>query len=499
MREPARRRQNLPAPTSTTPDTMKNSQRSRRSEPSLSEISESEPRFQAALDYLRSFSDYEELIQKTPARRSFDLGRLHRLLAELGHPENHAPKLHVTGTKGKSSVVFMADAILRAHGLRSFRFLSPHLESVRERLAIDGHSISPEGFADAVDRLRPLVESRRDRPEEIPSFFESMTVMGFLIARERDVDASVIEVGLGGRLDATNVIDPVASLITPIGLDHTRVLGPDRISIAGEKAGIIKDRRPVVSTIPPSDETHEVLAAMAREKGAPFFYPGEGLELDHCQSSRHRDGGPSLHFRGRVLGKDSGAMVLRCGARHQAWNALLALCGSAILLEQRGQELDWDAAGAALEDLRIPGRAEWFPGAPPILLDGAHTLESCRDLASVVDLIAGTRPVTLLCGMTRDRDPCRILQPLIERCHAVITTAIPSPRSFDPKDLAHLLQNLGAPSQWSTQADAALELARRTAGAEGLVCVAGSLYLAGSLRGDLRRGSPLGPRANIST
>lgn len=440
-------------------------------------------RFPRAMEFLSSFTDYEQLVLRAPARTTFDLGRLERLLRRLGSPHERRPVLHVTGTKGKSSVTIMADAVLRAHGLRTFRFLSPHVENVRERLAVDGRPVDPDTWADLVDLLRPEVARlEREDPDDLPSFFEATAVMGFLLAARRNTQASVLEVGLGGRLDATNVVPaPAACLITNVAYDHTRILGSTLQAIAAEKAGILKGGHPAGTLLGPGHEAFAVIRRRARELACPLAHPGAGLELWDLQAGRGEDGGPRLRFNGRAGELLLRNVELRAGAEHQAWNALLAVWGAARVLEECGREAEAPACLRALSGLRLPARAEWFPGRPPVLLDGAHTRESLAALRRVVDLVAPPGPVRLVCGLTRDRDPATVLEPLLDRCADVRAVPLPSPRTHDPRVLADAAAAAGVRALVDPDPAAALQAAR-SQGPEGLVVVAGSLYLAGALR-----------------
>jgi dihydrofolate synthase/folylpolyglutamate synthase len=441
-------------------------------------------RLEEALAWLASFTDYEQLLHQAPARTTFDLGRLRRLLLRIGNPESHGRIVHVAGTKGKSSVVYLSEALLRAHGCRTFRFLSPHLESVTERLAVDGTPASAAVFADLVDRLRPeIARLGREAPEDLPSFFEATTIMGFQLARDAECDVSVLEVGLGGRLDATNVVEPTVCLITEIAMDHTRILGNTLASIAAEKAGIIKAGTPVAALARPDTAAHAVIRDRARTLEAPLLHPGAGLAVSAVEPFIREDGGPGLRFDAELAGVRWQGLELRAGAAHQAWNAILALHGARVVLEDLGRPLDPEICQATLAALDVPARAEWIPGTPPILLDGAHTLESMRDLARVADLVADGRNVHLLCALTRDRDPRTVFAPMVDCARTITTTTIPTPRGRPAAEVAASLGSAGGIVRAEPDPLLALQQARSAAGRDGIVVIAGSLYLAGTLRG----------------
>jgi len=389
---------------------------------------------------------------------------------------------HITGTKGKSSVAMMIDALLRAHDLGTFRFLSPHVIEVTERLAVNGIDISSDTFVGLVRALRPKIDAvQTSNPKDLPSFFEAMTVMGFLCADQADVDALVMEVGLGGRLDATNVVDPTVAVVTSVALDHTRILGDTIEEIAGEKAGILKPGRPAVTGLPAHHPALEVVAARARELDCPLLAPGAGLELISCVEAVDERGAPVVRFSGVIDGLRCDDISLSAGARHQADNALCAIAATRIVLRDLQRDLDIDRVRHALATLRLPGRCELISGDVPILIDGAHTRESIDDLVRTALRIADGRPIHLLCGLTRDRDPAAVLAPAVELAASVTTTELPTPRSLPA---SRVLEGLpGARDGAAIPApDTAFARAReRAANDDGIVLVAGSLYLAGQI------------------
>ena len=439
--------------------------------------------FDEAVRYLSSFTDFEQIMAVAPARCTFDLLRLERLLAELGNPHHDVPVVHITGTKGKTTTTWMTERILRFAGLRTFRFTSPHVETLHERLAMDGNSISNREFAALMADLRPTIERiRRERPEDLPSFFELMTVLGFLFAREQGAQASVIEVGLGGRLDATNVVDPQVCILTSVAMDHERILGSTLPAIAREKAGILKPGRPAIVGLPEEHPGLQVVLDRAAEIGAPLFRRHQDFEVLSVRKESSRATGPHLQADLRVQGQDFAEIRLRAGAPHQAWNAAMAILASSIVLDRQGLILTPDCARDALFDLQVPARAEWFPGSPPVLLDGAHTAESIEDLANLAEELSGNGPTIALLGLTRDRDPARVLRPIAEKMSNSILVPLPTPRAGMPIEQARLLKQHGLRVEATDSLVQGFGEALRQAGPDGLVVVAGSLYLAGALR-----------------
>ena len=355
---------------------------------------------------------------------------------------------------------------------------------MRERLAVNGSPVGTIAFADLFDRLRPeIARLEHEAPGDLPSFFEATTVMGFLLARERDCEAVVLEVGLGGRLDATNVVDPTACLITQIARDHTRILGDTVASIAREKAGIIKPGRPVAALGRPGSAAHKVISERASELGAPLVCEGQGLTLEMTETFIRPDGGPGLRLDGTVAGRRWQALELLAGAEHQAWNALLAIHGASLLLDSLGRGIEDSVVRTTLRELNLPARSEWFPGTPPVLLDGAHTQESVVDLTRVAGRLAGGRPIHVVCALTRDRDPARVLGSLAECAASLTATTIESPRGRPAEEVAEPLRCPSLTLRTEESPTDALKVATDAAGDQGIVVIAGSLYLAGSLRG----------------
>jgi dihydrofolate synthase/folylpolyglutamate synthase len=441
------------------------------------------PPIEAALAWLRTFTDFEQTLAPD-VRRTFDLGRPRRLLAAIGDPHLGRPQIHVTGTKGKGSVALFADAILRAHGVATFRFTSPHVERLNERVAIAGADVTDAALAAAIESLRPEVLAMASDP---PTFFEIVTAAGFRIAHDRAVDADVVEVGLGGRLDATNVIAPTVSVITSIGLDHTRILGRTRDKIAAEKAGIIKPRTPVLTGLGPGDPGFDVILARARELEAPIVHRDGGLDAGDVAFARGDDGRPGVRFDGAIDGLRIRGGFAPGGGRPQATNAILAIGAAARTLAALHRALDLPAALGGLAAATLPARAELFGSRTQVLIDGAHTGPSCAALAELAAWCFAGRRVVLLGGMTADRSARALFSPFRRLVSHAVFAPIRSPRTADPETCAREWRKLGGEGSAAGDAEAALERALRAAGDGGAVVAAGSFYLAGELRPLARR------------
>jgi dihydrofolate synthase/folylpolyglutamate synthase len=399
-----------------------------------------------AMAALARLTNYERTRPDGP--RAFDLRRVHALLARLGSPERRlgARVVQVAGTKGKGSTARDLDAIFRAAGLRTGRYLSPHLEDVRERIAVDGSPIGEADFARHVDRALAAADGAT-------TFFEALTAAACLHFADAGTQAVVLEVGLGGRLDATTAVPTTHTVITEISLDHTELLGGTPEAIAAEKAATIRPGVPVFSGVDPATDAGRVIRDTALRHEAPFHHVPPPADA--------RPDGHAVAWRGLRL------PVL---GRHQAHNAALAAAAAA--------DLPWETVARGLEAARHPGCCELRRG---VIVDGAHTVSSIRaTVAAVADHFPGAHP-ELVFALAQDKDLDGIARELGPRVGGVWCTRADTKRGRDPAALA-------AHGAWTGRAAAepdparALACARAAAGGNGLVLVTGSLYLAGALR-----------------
>ena len=397
----------------------------------------------------------------------FGLGTMRALVAEMGHPERAYPTLLVAGTNGKGSVAAYCDAMLRASGLRTGRYTSPHLVRVNERIAVDGRAITDRDFALAVRAVRDAAERlvRRGVLEAHPTFFEVLTAAAFAHFRRRAVDVAVLEVGLGGRLDATNVADPVASAIVSIDFDHEVYLGRTLAAIAGEKAGVMRAGRPtVVGPLP--DAARRAVLAQARVVGARVVEAGQRARfVGPCDLLT-----PSARYAG--LRPLPGA--------HQRDNLLVAI----RLLEEakkEGLSVDLGKVPAAVARTRWPGRLERVAGDPPLVLDGAHNPAGARALAAH---LAQGPPFVLVFAAMADKDVRGLARELFPLATEIVLTRPRVSRAATPDELARRCGRLARRARREPSVARALRLARRLARARGPgtpVVVAGSLYLVGAV------------------
>jgi dihydrofolate synthase/folylpolyglutamate synthase len=420
----------------------------------------------------------------------FGLETMRALVAEMGHPEHAYPSLLVAGTNGKGSVAAYCDAALRASGLRTGRYTSPHLVRVNERITVDGREITDHDFAIAVRAVRDAAERlvRRGVLEAHPTFFEVTTAAAFAHFRRQRVDVAVLEAGLGGRLDATNVVEPVASAIVSIDFDHEVYLGRTLAAIAGEKAGVLREGRPSVIG-PLADEARGAVRARARAIGARVVEARRGARVVR------RNGGEAASRRS-VLADTFDLhtptthyeRLQPLPGAHQRDNLLVAI---RLLEEAKRASLPVDLrrVSRAVAGTRWPGRLEWVPGHPPLLLDGAHNLAGARALAGY---LAGGPAIVLVFGAMSDKDVRGLAGELFPLAAAIVLTRPRIARAATPDELARRAGRLAARAHRQPSVARALALARRLARAHGpmtTVVVAGSLYLVGAVKAALERES----------
>jgi len=426
--------------------------------------------YKDALDYIYSFTDYEKktAFQYSPER--FDLGRVVRLLALLDNPHRKFRSVHVAGTKGKGSTSVMIASILRAAGYRVGLYTSPHLHTFRERIRLDDEMISERSVATLTERLQPLVA-------QVPNLttFEIITVLACEYFAESEADLVVLEVGLGGRLDATNVVTPLAAVITPISFDHTQYLGHTLTAIATEKAGIIKPGVPVVSAPQPA-EALAVIEATCRERGAPLTV------VDRAWTWRSEKATPEGQtFSARPGDGTWNTYRLPLLGSHQLVNAATTLTTVDVL---RSLDIDVpaEAVTAGLSNVRWPGRLEVMGRRPWVVVDGAHNGDSARKLAVALPALFPYRRMVLVYGALAGHSVPDMLAALLPAADEVILTRAGNPRGISPADLLAEVQAQGREAECVVPVGAALERALHIAGAEDMVCVTGSLYVVADAR-----------------
>jgi len=438
--------------------------------------------YEEAIQFLFEFVDYEKITSQKYSIADFDLGRVERLLASVGSPHTRMNVVHVAGTKGKGSTAIMMQSAMTAAGLRTGLFTSPHLVDLEERVTINGQPIAKDEMRQALSTLRPYVDNIRERsPESSPTFFELITAAALVQFDRKAVDAAVIEVGLGGRLDSTNVVAPKVSVITRIGLDHTRQLGNTIAQVAAEKAGIIKESIPVVSSAQEPDALR-IIEQTCAEKNSRLILVGRDVKPENIGWESDAE---NIHYTFDVQGlrrKYQGLRLPLIG-EHQVGNAATALA-ALELLEEIGllEELE-TAVRRGFADVRCPARLELFAGTPPVILDSAHNVASARALASALRRHFPSKGIIFVIGIAGDKDVAGILRAVLPLGKAAVYTKSESPRAMDPKALRDISLELSPIEAIATDnAQEAFEKALSLADADGLICITGSFYLAGLLR-----------------
>jgi len=430
--------------------------------------------YEAAINYLTQSTDYERMRRVRYNADTFSLERVAGLLAAVENPHERFRSVHVAGTKGKGSTAAMVEAILRQHGLKTGLFVSPHLVDLRERIQIDRQMVEREVMRRMVARVAEAIDKTfRDDP---PTFFEVMTAVGFLAFAEAKVDVAVIEVGLGGRLDATNVVRPEVAVITGLSLDHVQQLGPDLASIAREKAGIAKAGVPLV-VAPQEAEVEAVIAEVAAQVGAKLVRVGS--EVQYSWTKDFIAGKPAGRVTVRTARGAYENVLLSLAGRFQGANAACAVAAAEIVLAER---LDAEKMRAALAAVDWPGRMEVIPGPVTVILDGAHNARSIAELcAAVAEYYPGRRTVYLFAAAA-DKDVVGMCRELATAGAAVIFTKTENPRAAEPEELAAGLREAGGTVVgMNPEIAAAFALAKAKAGEGGVVVATGSLYLVGAL------------------
>jgi len=403
----------------------------------------------------------------------FGLERMEHILAELGDPHLAQPPIHVVGTNGKSSTTRLVAALLAAEGLATAAYLSPHVVGWTERVMIRGEAVGDDAFADAIDRVRASVERLGYRDEDAVTQFEVLTAAAFVAVAAAGVDVLVVEAGLGGRYDATNVLGGgVVSILTNVAREHTELLGETVREIAGEKLAIAPDGSDCLIVGRLDADAAPAVAGIMAERHLSGWRVG--VEIQGTDTS---DG-----YLVRVAGADYPGLVLGASGRFQRDNLVVAIAGAQRFL---GRPLDLAHVRQVASTARFPGRLEMFPGSPRIAIDGAHNPAGMRALAdSLGDVFPDARPVAVV-SVLGDKDVRAMLETLVPQCRALVVSRSSHRRAADPDLVADVGRALGATCEVVGDPHAALTRACVIAGADGGVIVCGSLYLLSDLRAGL--------------
>jgi dihydrofolate synthase/folylpolyglutamate synthase len=441
--------------------------------------------YSEAIAYLHSLTDYEKTRIERYTPETFGLSRVKELVADLGSPHTRFPSVHIAGTRGKGSTAAMCEAGLRTAGYRTGFYISPHLHTFRERIQVNREEISREDVVALVEEIRPFVE-------RVPGVttFEAITAMGFLYLARAEVDVAVIEVGLGGRLDATNVLTPEVSIITSLSLEHTYLLGDTLDKIAYEKAGIIKRGLPAVIA-PQRDEARIVLETVCRERGAPqtrigrdWKYEAGPADLDGQAFSVWRLAGDGSKLDGEYW------MPLL--GRHQLENAACAVAALDIL-GQRGFDVSAEDVQEGLRTVQWPGRMEILSREPLVVVDCAHNPYAARILRKALDEWFPGKRWVLIYGASVDKDIAGVLTILLPISDYVIVTRSDHPRAAAPAKLADIAASAGGGAEISVNPAKALQRALEVMGPNTGLLATGSIFLVADVREEWARhaGTPM--------
>jgi dihydrofolate synthase / folylpolyglutamate synthase len=414
---------------------------------------------------------YEDALAWLYARQRFGikqgLENVETLLAALDRPQDSFLAVHVTGSNGKGSVCAFLESALRAAGHPVGRYISPHLTSFTERVTVDGKEIPRADVSLLVEQLKPIVEDLEER-QIVPTFFEVVTALAFLYFRRRRVPLAVIEVGMGGRWDATNVVKPIVSVITNVGLEHTDRLGSTIAAIAQEKAGIIKPETPIVTRA--VADAYDVIRRRAKEVGAPIHFapaPEAKEFLDRTETSVSYFGN-TVPLRLPLLGK------------HQAENASLA----ATALQAMGDRfpVGAEALRKGFENTKWPGRLERASKDPLVLLDGAHNAPAMKALVGFLERVVAPRRIRVLFAAMRDKNVPAMVRTLAPLVSEWVVTAPGTERAVPAKVLAETLKKEGITAEPVADVVEAIRRLHRDADRDDILLITGSLFLVGESR-----------------
>jgi dihydrofolate synthase/folylpolyglutamate synthase len=440
--------------------------------------------YEQAIEFLYNRINYERVSASEYSAADLKLDRMRELLRQIGAPQSRIPAVHIAGTKGKGSTAAMISRILDSAGYRVGLFTSPHLTAFEERMSVNGRLPTQRQIVELVNAVGSAVADMDKSPGWMsPTYFEIATAMAWLYFVSQQVDLAVLEVGLGGRLDATNVCQPEVCVITTISRDHTRLLGSRLSQIAREKAGIVKPGIPVVSGVSES-EPAAAIAEVCRELSAPLRLLGRNFEYRIEPAGSDRDSAASaIRLVDISIGEQHWRRVpLALRGRHQAHNAALAVAAAQVL-----QERGWNVPHAAIHDglrqVSWPARVEIVATKPTVIVDAAHNWAAVAALLRTLDDFAARRRV-LIFAATQDKDVEGMLRQLLPRFDTVIATNyLNNPRAVPAGELARQIESITeSPYHIAPDPAAAWKLARRLATPEDLICITGSFFIAAEAR-----------------
>jgi dihydrofolate synthase/folylpolyglutamate synthase len=429
-------------------------------------------KYQETLDYLYSYIDFS--LQKTSrySPERFDLGRMYEFMALLGNPQNEYRVLHIAGTKGKGSVAALCANAFQQSGLKVGLYTSPHLQDYAERMQVDGMPISHEDLVALVEEIKPNIAAS----PEITTF-EITTALAFLYFARREVEVAVMEVGLGGRLDATNVCEPDVTVITSISYDHTDFLGETLAEIAAEKAGIIKPGIPVVVS-PQNEEARAAITRIAAERSAPM--------IEICEHYLYRPLGKSLSGQSLEVwkagpGEPHEQLSIPLLGDHQLVNAATAY-SALMVAKDNGIEVTDLGLQRGFRTVAWPGRFEILRQDPALIIDSAHNRDSAQKLYNVLEDYFPGQEVVLVFGASEDKDITGMLTELKPGINQVVATKSTHPRAADPDQLVSIANKLSLPAISTESVEEAMDEAEQLSDGKKIILVTGSIFVAAAAR-----------------
>ena len=434
--------------------------------------------YQQAIDYLFKRTDYEKEEALRYNITTFSLERMEKLLSLLGNPHKKIPTVHIAGTKGKGSTATMLAKMLEANDYKVGLYTSPHVLHLHERISVNSEMVSESEMRGLLNRIYAPVEKMSKT--DPPTFFEIMTALAFMHFVDNAVDIAIIETGLGGRLDSTNVIQPAVIGITSLSIDHQHQLGETIDSIAMEKAGVLKRGVPVV-TVQQEPAAMNVLRSTALSLKAPLSVTGSDIDFSH-RFETSREHGPHTRVCLTTPTSKFEHLKVPLHGKHQAINCGLAL---AMLdkLKSVGFKIDNEKASLGLQKVSLPGRMEMISNDPRIMIDAAHNAASIRALVHAIGQNIPYDSMVVVFGCNNDKDIMGMLQELQYGADKVIFTRSNSAKAVSPEDLAEMYTELcGKMCQSAPSLGPALQLAKSAISKEDLICITGSFYLIGQAK-----------------
>lgn len=443
-------------------------------------MQKNDPAYKQALDYIYSFIDYSLTRDLRFSPDKFDLRRMFKFMELLGNPQKDYRIIHVAGTKGKGSTCAMLSSVLSQAGYKTGFYSSPHLIEFTERFQIGGHPITKDKIVEYVNRIKPYI----DRVENLTTF-EIITGIALKYFSEEKVDFAILEVGMGGRLDATNVVDPILTVITSISKDHMKVLGPTIDKIAHEKAGIIKAGIPVVFS-PQNKRAKDAIIEVALKKGSPIIDVKEQLSLvrksfslegQYFQVKEEKTKPVKGSFPG-LLKKD---IYLPLLGDFQLDNAATAITCLAILKEM-GFEVSVEDIIRGFTHLYWPGRFEIISSQPLVIIDGAHNYDSFRKLKATIDMYLNNKEIILIFGVSEDKEIKRMLTIINPSIDHLIITQAKHPRALDIKSIEKCAKKIGINYTTANSVEDSFRIAMGESREQSAIIAAGSIFIAGEVR-----------------